>query len=83
VRPDRQRRGIGTALIEAGLDRLREMGAEGSVLVGDPAYYCRFGFEVDVGISYGDLPPGLLQMLSFTDADAKGEVQYHASFNAA
>ncbi len=83
VRPGRQRRGIGTALIEAGLARLREMGADGCVLVGDPAYYRRFGFEVDSRLRYGDLPPGLLQKLSFTGAEAVGEVRYHAAFDGA
>ena len=38
VRPDRQRRGVGRALIEAGLDRLRSLNAGGSVVLGDPAY---------------------------------------------
>ena len=83
VSPDRQRSGIGSALIEAGLERLREMGADGCVLVGDRAYYRRFGFEVDDGLRYGDLPPGLLQKLSFTGSEAVGEVRYHAAFDGA
>lgn len=45
VLPDRQHRGIGTALVEAGLDYLRNLGVPWCVVLGDPAYYSRFGFE--------------------------------------
>ena len=45
VRPDRQLRGIGSALVRAALDAAEER-AEPLVLVeGVPAYYPRFGFE--------------------------------------
>lgn len=37
--------GIGNALVEAGLEQLRSRGAAGCVLVGDPAFYQRFGFH--------------------------------------
>ena len=45
VRADRQRRGIGARLVEAGLDRAREEGWRAVVVLGDPAYYRRFGFR--------------------------------------
>ena len=45
VIPLRQRAGIGTALIQAGLDRLRSRRARGCVVLGEPAYYGRFGFH--------------------------------------
>ena len=44
VDPAVQRQGIGTRLIVSGIDRLRELDAAGCVVVGDPAYYSRFGF---------------------------------------
>lgn len=44
VRPDLQRLGIGSQLIGAGLDRLREDGYEAVIVLGDPVYYSRFGF---------------------------------------
>jgi putative acetyltransferase len=44
VAPEVQRRGIGTALITAGIAKLREEGASGCIVVGDTNYYPRFGF---------------------------------------
>lgn len=44
VLPAFQRLGIGSALVSAGLARLRELRAERVLLVGDPVYYARFGF---------------------------------------
>lgn len=45
VRPDLQRRGIGTALVRAGLGALRKSGEDLVFVVGDTAYYPRFGFD--------------------------------------
>ncbi|MBM3267505.1 MAG: N-acetyltransferase [Candidatus Sericytochromatia bacterium] len=45
VRPDVQRRGVGAALVEAGLDRARRTRFPFVVVVGDPRYYTRFGFK--------------------------------------
>lgn len=44
VHPDKQRTGIGGALIRAGLDQARRDGWEAVVVLGHPAYYPRFGF---------------------------------------
>lgn len=44
VLPEYQGQGMGTLLIEACLEQLRQSGAVGVVVVGDPAYYSRFGF---------------------------------------
>ena len=44
VHPDRQRRGIGSALVAAGLAACRELGAGAVVVLGHAAYYPRFGF---------------------------------------
>ena len=45
VLPDRQRQGIGSRLVEQGLEILRERGCPFVVVVGHPEYYPRFGFE--------------------------------------
>jgi putative acetyltransferase len=44
VLPDRQRQGIGSRLIERGLDLLREEKCPFVIVVGHPEYYPRFGF---------------------------------------
>ncbi len=45
VLPEYQRRGIGSALMDAGLDECRRLGCERIVVLGHPDYYPRFGFE--------------------------------------
>jgi putative acetyltransferase len=51
VLPDRQRRGIGSALMRAGLEEGRARGEVAVILLGEPAFYSRFGFEP--GITFG------------------------------
>ena len=45
VLPEFQRQGIGTALLNAGLEECRRLGHERIIVLGHPAYYPRFGFE--------------------------------------
>lgn len=45
VLPDYQRRGIGSALMDAGLEECRRSGCERLIVLGHPDYYPRFGFE--------------------------------------
>lgn len=45
VAPDRQRSGIGSGLIRAGLERARAAGWQGVFVLGAPGYYRRFGFD--------------------------------------
>jgi putative acetyltransferase len=80
VRPDRQARGIGSALIRQGLDELRARGAAGCVVLGSPAYYKRFGFENDDALRYEGAPPEYFMRLTFDDAVPAGRVEYHPSF---
>lgn len=80
VRPDLQSTGIGTRLIEEGLERLRSSGATGCVLLGDPAYYNRFGFRSQDGLTYGDAPTRYVQSLSFGEEQAQGDIQYSPAF---
>ena len=47
VVPDRQRQGIGTALVRAGLAACRERGVAAVVVLGHPEYYPRFGFSAE------------------------------------
>lgn len=45
VAPHMRQQGIGTALVEAGLERCRSLGYAHTVVVGDARYYERFGFS--------------------------------------
>ena len=47
VAPARQRGGIGSALVRTGLQRLENAGVKQVNVLGDPAYYGRFGFAAD------------------------------------
>lgn len=48
VAPECQRQGVGTALVTAGLERMKQEGVDVVFVLGDPAYYGRLGFEPEV-----------------------------------
>lgn len=81
VWPDRQRAGIGQALIREGLERLRAMGAGGCVLLGDPAYYRRFGFANDPDLRHAGAPAWAFQCLTLRGPRPSGEVSFHPAFD--
>ncbi len=81
VWPDRQRSGIGQALIGEGLRRLQSMGAGGCVLLGDPAYYARFGFEHDPRLRHAGAPPWAFQCLTLNGPRPSGDVSFHPGFD--
>jgi len=79
-------RGIGSALIRAGLERCRELGALGVVVVGHPDYYPRFGFgpasRFGLRCEY-NVPDGAflaLELVPGALAGKAGTVRYHAAF---
>ena len=45
VLPDRQRQGVGSALVRHGLEALRARSCPFVIVLGHPEYYPRFGFE--------------------------------------
>lgn len=81
VEPGHQATGIGSALIRTGLEQLRSRGAAGCVVLGDPAYYCRFGFQRDDGLRYEGAPPEYFMRLNFAaDETPTGRVDYASAF---
>lgn len=81
VQPERQRLGIGQALVRAALRDLHRLGAAGCVLLGDPAYYQRFGFVSDADLTYRGVSSRYLQRLLLGSAPAAGDVSFHPSFD--
>lgn len=87
VLPAHQRRGIGGELVRAGLQACREQAVDYVVVLGEPAYYRRFGFRAashwrlesayDAGDAFMalELTPGCLEGLS-------GLVRYGEEFQA-
>jgi putative acetyltransferase len=82
VLPEHQGNGIGSALMQAALQALREQGAAGIMLVGEPGYYRRFGFCNQPQLVYPDIPPEYFMALPFTDALPHGTVRFHEAFGA-
>ncbi len=82
VLPEYQRMGIGKALIQEGLSRLKVLGARGCCLVGHPQYYKRFGFENVAGLVYEGVPPEVFFALAFDDHLPQGTVIFHEGFQA-
>jgi putative acetyltransferase len=80
VDPARQGEGIGGKLIRDGLERLKALGATGCVLLGDPAYYSRFGFAPDAKLTLDGVPPEYFMRVAFSPVYGEGSVSYHPGF---
>jgi len=86
VRSQFQRRGIGSALIGAGLEAADVRGEAMAIVLGDPQFYSRFGFQPSVG--YGVESPFpvpeeffLLKPLKNYQELHRGKIAYPPSFN--
>lgn len=83
VRPDRQGHEVGSRLIEAGFAELHRRGESVVVVVGNPAYYTRFGFSVELGVSYPNVYSGqhfMALILPDTTTPPVGPVGYPEAF---
>ena len=81
VSPSLQRQGIGQALVNEGLKQIRGLGAKGCVLVGDPAFYRRFGFENNPALRMEGIPPEVLMCLPIGGEMPEGNVAHHPAFH--
>jgi putative acetyltransferase len=86
VRPDRQRSGVGQALVHAVLGAADALGEPLVALLGSTAYYPRFGFRLS--IEYGITPQRPeweehFQVRTLTDYDPalRGEFAYPEPFD--
>jgi putative acetyltransferase len=82
VLPECQRRGIGSALIQEGILRLKALGARGCCLVGHPEYYRRFGFQNIRGLVCEGVPQEVFFALSLDGHTPQGSVEFHSAFKA-
>lgn len=87
VRPEHQRRGIGTALVTAALDAARARGAAAVFVLGRPSYYGRRGFEETTPHGWSctyPAPPAAFRVHTLDRhlLPPPGTVHYHPAFDA-
>ncbi len=89
VTPDRQRMGIGSALVRAVAQLVDEVGEPCIILEGSPVYYRRFGFEpaAPLGIripipAWAPPEAGQVMRLSAYEPAIRGQVVYPSAFDA-
>lgn len=86
VHPDEQGAGVGRTLLTTLIDRARQAGESALVLLGDPAFYGRFGFRraADVGIAAPDPAWGehFMALVLRAGLPAAGSFRYAAPFDA-
>ena len=89
VLPARQRKGIGSALVSAGLDACTRLGFSAVVVLGHAGYYPRFGFvpASRFGIvSEYDVQDDVFMALELESHALRGKagtIRYHAAFASA
>jgi putative acetyltransferase len=87
VLPERQKLGIGSRLVEAGLGACHALGEDVVFVLGHPGYYPRFGFRPagERGLHYRDVSPDPSFMVVELAPDAlagrTGRVHYHETFD--
>jgi putative acetyltransferase len=89
VIPSHQRLGIGSRLVQAGIERLRAAGCPFIVVIGHPSFYPRFGFQPAATcglICQWDVTPEAF-MVNVLNSDVTGSLrglaQYRAEFSGA
>lgn len=82
VLPDYQNKGIGSQLIEEGLKLLKERNANGCVVLGEPNFYTRFGFQQQSTLSLENAPQEYFMAKTLNAKEIPtGKVELHSAFN--
>ena len=87
VREDYRKQGIAATMIREGIESLYEFGYPACVVLGDPNYYQRFGFEAAEKHHMQclwDVPEGVFQVLAIADgelAERRGLIEYSEEFS--
>ena len=83
VEPSMHGSGIGGALVREAHLRLRQAGETLSIVLGEPAYYGRFGYSHERASGFeSDYQCDALQALAWGDAPETGRLVYSAAFGA-
>jgi putative acetyltransferase len=82
VLPEYQRKGVGKALVQEGLSRLKNLNAQGCCVVGHPEYYRKFGFRNVPGLVHEGVPQEAFFALAFGGHTPEGKVAFHDGFKA-
>lgn len=85
IQPNHQAQGIGATLMLKALAETAKIGGQGLVLLGEPAFYSRFGFvpSTEFGLSWEKGGGRFFQAVKLGTANApSGVVKYHAAFDA-
>jgi putative acetyltransferase len=79
-----RRRGVGAALVRTGLDQLAAGGEQIVFVLGDPAYYCRFGFDLEAAAPFRCVYAGehFMACRLATNAPRDGKLRYPAAFDS-
>ena len=87
VMPKYQRKGIGAALVQAGLEKCKQLGFIAVVVLGHPEYYPRFGFvpssRFGINSEY-DVPENVFMVMEIRPGaltGVNGIVKYHKAFD--
>jgi len=84
VVPTRQEQGIGGQLIKLAIKEIAAQGAEGVVLLGEPAYYTRFGFKSGSSLTLPGVPAEYFMARTLRGDETAipvGEVTYSSAFS--
>ena len=88
VVPKVQNRGIGSVLVEAGIEQCVSKGFDAIVVLGHPEYYPKFGFvpsvKYDIKSEY-EVPDEAFMVLELTKGSLQGKqgiIKYHEAFGS-
>jgi putative acetyltransferase len=80
VAPNHQRKGIGTALVRAGLEQCKQLGFGAVAVLGHPEYYPRFGFSPSsrfgIGCEY-DVAEDVFLVMELRPGYLHGAARHH------
>jgi len=90
ILPERQRQGIGSMLVQAGIDAMRERNCPFIIVLGHPEYYPRFGFvpasRHGLSCQWDGVPDEAFMVLILDDsamAGVSGMIRYRDEFDQA